>query len=67
MAITMFLKTKHIIYPLTLAMGTILYSQSAIAADNFTEVLTGGKANVDITVRYESVEVDGAPTVTAIT
>lgn len=67
MAITMFLKTKHIIYPLTLAMGTILYSQSAIAADNFTEALTGGKANVDITVRYESVEVDGAPTGTAIT
>ena len=68
MTIKMSLKTKKVLTPLALAMSSAIFSvQPAIAGDNFTEALTNGKANVDITVRYESVDVDGSDSGTAIT
>lgn len=68
MTIKMSLKTKKSLTPLALAITSAIFSsQSAVASDSFTEALTSGKANVDITVRYESVEVNGAPSGTALT
>jgi len=51
---------------LTSAVFTGLSAQTAMA-DSFTEALTGGKAKVDINVRYESVEQEGAETASALT
>ncbi|GAB6071439.1 alginate export family protein [Thiomicrorhabdus hydrogeniphila] len=54
--------------PLALALSSCLLAPSlANAGDNFTEALTGGKTNVDITVRYESVDQDGSSNGSAFT
>ncbi|MDX1352686.1 MAG: hypothetical protein R3254_06710 [Thiomicrorhabdus sp.] len=54
--------------PLAFALSSCMLAPNlASAGDNFTEALTGGKANVDITVRYESVDQDGSETGSAFT
>ena len=54
--------------PLALALSSCMLAPSfANAGDNFTEALTGGKANVDITIRYESVDQDGLSNGSAFT
>ena len=37
------------------ALSALLFAQSALAADTLTDALTGGKANVNLQVRYEGV------------
>lgn len=54
--------------PLALALSSCMLAPNlANAGDNFTEALTGGKANVDITIRYESVDQDGSSNGSALT
>ncbi len=44
-----------------LALSVVLFAPPpvATAGDNFTEALTGGKVNIDIRYRYETVDQDG--------
>ncbi|WP_321325167.1 hypothetical protein [Thiomicrorhabdus sp.] len=64
----MSLKNQPALTPLALALSSCMFLPNmASAADSFTEALTGGKVNADINIRYETVDVDGAPSGTALT
>lgn len=47
--------------------GSLAVSSNIVAADSFTDALTGGKANVDINLRYESVDQDETDNASAFT
>jgi len=68
MTTKMSLKKLPTLTPLSLALlSCMLVPNIATAGDNFTEALTGGKASVDITIRYESVDQEGLDKGTALT
>lgn len=49
------------------SLGVAAVAQPVLAADTFTEALVGGKASVDINVRYEAVDQKGVDDASALT
>ena len=48
-------------------VSTAMVASQSVMADSFTEALTGGKASVNLNVRYESVDQDGVDDASALT
>ncbi|MDG6774731.1 hypothetical protein QCB45_10345 [Thiomicrorhabdus sp. ZW0627] len=49
------------------SLGVAVVAQPAVAADTFTEALVGGKASIDLNVRYEAVDQKGVEDASALT
>lgn len=71
---TLFTETKMTgLKPLVPSLRALMFGALAlqasysVAADSFTDALTGGKPSVDINVRYESVDISGGNSAVAIT
>jgi len=53
-------QTRKMCVTLSLAMALIISLQSTLAAESFTEALTGGTPYADLNLRYETVDQDNA-------